>query len=61
MKQLFALLVAATFAAMSYTAVAQDKMEKSEKSQKMDKKSDKKKGAKKSSKKSAKKSDMDKK
>lgn len=58
MKQLFALLVAATFAAMSYSAVAQEKMEKS---QKMEKKSDKKKAAKKSSKKSAKKSDADKK
>ena len=43
MKQLFAVLVAAVFAAMSFAAVAQDKkMDKSdkmEKSQKMDKKS----------------------
>ena len=57
MKQLFAILVAATFAAMSYSAVAQDKTEKAEKSQKMDKKSGKKSSAKKSSKKSAKKSE----
>jgi Tfp pilus assembly protein PilO len=59
MKQLFAVLLAAAFAAMSYSAVAQDKMDKSEK--KMEKKADKKKSAKKSSKKSAKKSEMDKK
>jgi hypothetical protein len=57
MKQVFAVLVAAMFTAMSYSAVAQDKMDKAEKSQKMDKKSDKKSSAKKSSKKSAKKSD----
>jgi len=45
MKQLFAVLVAAVFAAMSFAAVAQDKkMDKMEKSQKMDKKSDGKKG-----------------
>lgn len=56
MKQLLALLVAATFAAMSYTAVAQDKMGKSDKSSQMDKKSDKK-AAKKSSKKSSKKAE----
>ena len=65
MKQLFALLVAATFAAMSYTAVAQDKMEKAEKSQKMEKKAAKKPAKKpvhkKPVKKSAKKSEMDKK
>jgi Ni/Co efflux regulator RcnB len=60
MKQLFAILVAATFAAMSYTAVAQDKMDKADKSQKMDKKSDKK-PAKKASKKASKKSEADKK
>lgn len=59
MKQLFAVLLAAAFAAMSYSAVAQDKMEKSDK--KMEKKADKKKAAKKSSKKSGKKSEMDKK
>ena len=59
MKQLFAVLLAAAFAAMSYSAVAQDKMDKSDK--KMEKKADKKKSAKKSSKKSAKKSEMDKK
>lgn len=59
MKQLFAVLLAAAFAAMSYSAVAQDKMDKSEK--KMEKKADKKKSAKKSSKKSGKKSEMDKK
>lgn len=61
MKQLFAVLLAAAFTAMSYSAVAQDKMEKSEK---MEKKSDKKaakKSAKKAPKKSAKKSEMDKK
>jgi Ni/Co efflux regulator RcnB len=55
MKQLFAVLVAAVFAAMSFAAVAQDKkMDKMEKSQKMDKKSsmDKKDGKKKSEKKS---------
>ena len=46
MKQLFAVLLAAAFAAMSYSAVAQDKMDKSEK--KMEKKADKKKSAKKS-------------
>jgi hypothetical protein len=61
MKQLFALILAAAFAAMSYSAVAQDKMEKS---QKMEKKADKKpakKAAKKAPKKAAKKSEMDKK
>jgi uncharacterized protein YlxW (UPF0749 family) len=73
MKQLFAVLVAAVFAAMSFAAVAQDKkMDKSdkmEKSQKMDKKSDKmakkdgkkKDGKKKSDKKSDKMDKMDKK
>ena len=40
MKQLLAILLAATFSAMSYSAVAQDKMEKSEK--KMEKKAPKK-------------------
>lgn len=58
MKQLFAVLVAAAFSAMSYSAVAQDKMDKSEK---MEKKADKKKAAKKAPKKAAKKSEADKK
>ena len=58
MKQLFALILAAAFAAMSYSAVAQDKMGKSEK---MEKKADNKKAAKKAPKKAAKKSEMDKK
>ena len=40
MKQLFAVLVAAVFAAMSFAAVAQDK--KMDKTDKMEKKSDKK-------------------
>jgi hypothetical protein len=63
MKQLFAILLAATFAGMSYTAVAQDKMEKSQKMEKkMDKKSAKKPMAKKApKKKAAKKSEMEKK
>jgi len=59
MKQLFAMLVAAAFAAMSYSAVAEDKMEKPNAEKKADKKP-----AKKSSKKSAKKpptSEMEKK
>ena len=54
MKQLVAVLVAAMFAATSFAALAQDKggkMEKTEKSSKMDKKSDKKKDKKKSEKK----------
>jgi Ni/Co efflux regulator RcnB len=54
MKQLIAVLVAAMFAATSFAALAQDKggkMEKTEKSSKMDKKSDKKKDKKKSEKK----------
>jgi hypothetical protein len=55
MKQLFAVIVAAMFAAMSYSAVAQDKMEKP----KVEKKAEKK--AKKTSKKSAKKSAAEKK
>ena len=55
MKQLLAILLAATFSAMSYSAVAQDKMDKSEK--KMEKKADKKKAAKKAPKKAAKKSE----
>lgn len=60
MKQLFAVLLAAAFAAMSYSAVAQDKSDKS--AQKMEKKADKKKAAKKAPKKAAaKKSEMDKK
>ena len=54
MKQLFAILLVAAFSAMSYSAVAQDKMDKSEK--KMEKKSDKK-AAKKAPKKSSKKSE----
>ena len=54
MKQLFAILLAAAFSAMSYSAVAQDKADKSEK---MEKKADKKKAAKKAPKKSAKKSE----
>jgi len=60
MKQLFAILLAAAFSAMSYSAVAQDKMGKSEK---VEKKADKKKAAKKAPKKAkaAKKSEMDKK
>lgn len=53
MKQLFAVLVAAMFAAMSYTAVAQDKMEKP----KAEKKMEKKKAAKKAPKKAAKKAE----
>ena len=66
MKQLVAVLVAVAFAATSFAALAQDKggkMDKTEKSSKMDKKSDKKKSAKKDGKKkSDKKSDkMDKK
>ena len=56
MKQLFAILLAAAFASMSYSAVAQDKMGKSEK---MEKKADKKKAAaKKAPKKAAKKSEQ---
>jgi Tfp pilus assembly protein PilO len=55
MKQLFAILLVAAFSAMSYSAVAQDKMDKSEK--KMEKKADKKKAAKKAPKKAAKKSE----
>jgi hypothetical protein len=54
MKQLFAILLAAAFSAMSYSAVAQDKADKSET---MEKKADKKKAAKKAPKKSAKKSE----
>lgn len=54
MKQLFAILLVAAFSAMSYSAVAQDKMDKSEK---MEKKADKKKAAKKAPKKAAKKSE----
>jgi hypothetical protein len=55
MKQLFAILLAAAFSAMSYSAVAQDKADKSPK---MEKKADKKKAAaKKAPKKSAKKSE----
>ena len=65
MKQLFAVLVAAMFAATSFAALAQDKggkMDKTDKSSKMDKKSDKKKSAKKDGKKKSAKSDkMDKK
>jgi hypothetical protein len=61
MKQLFAVLLAAAFAAMSYSAVAQDKMEKSEKVEKKADKKAAKKSAKKAPKKSAKKSEMDKK
>ncbi|HEX7052448.1 MAG TPA: hypothetical protein VF211_00760 [Burkholderiales bacterium] len=38
MKQLFAVLLAAAFAAMSYSAVAQDKMEKPKTEKKADKK-----------------------
>jgi hypothetical protein len=56
MKQLFAILVAAAFSAMSYSAVAQDKAEKQKTEKKAEKKS-----AKKASKKAAKKSEMDKK
>jgi hypothetical protein len=56
MKQLFAILVAAAFSAMSYSAVAQDKAEKQKTEKKAEKKS-----AKKVSKKAAKKSEMDKK
>jgi hypothetical protein len=57
MKQLFAVLLAAAFASMSYTAVAQDK---GDKAPKMEKKADKK-AAKKAPKKAAKKSEADKK
>ena len=53
MKQLFAILLAAAFGAMSYSAVAQDKADKG---QKMEKKADKK-AAKKAPKKAAKKSE----
>ena len=56
MKQLLAVLLAAAFAATTYSAVAQDKMEKS---QKMEKKMEKKKPAKKAKK--AKKTEADKK
>jgi hypothetical protein len=61
MKQFLAILLAAAFSAMSYSAVAQDKMDKSEK---MEKKADKKaakKAPKKAAKKAAKKSEMEKK
>src|SRR4051812_4170854 len=65
MKQLVAVLVAAMFAATSFAALAQDKggkMDKTDKSSKMDKKSDKKKDGKKKDgkKKSAKSDKMDK-
>ncbi len=52
MKQLFAILLAAAFSAMSYSAVAQDKMEKPKAEKKADKKA-----PKKASKKAAKKSE----
>ena len=58
MKQLFAVLVAAVFAAMSFAAVAQDK--KMDKSDKMEKKMDKKDGKKKDGKKKSEKKKSDK-
>ncbi len=57
MKKFLAVLVAATFAAMSYAAVAQDKMEKAQKTEKKAEKKPAKKAAKKPAKKPAKKSE----